>query len=205
MEYYGNENIKRVETIYKTGDDIYDATSEIGFIYKSGMIANFIKELGDDYRHGLIYPFDIQGDNKSWTNDIQTLFDTVDVEGNTYYLVVISKKQRYKGLRIYKELPRVGDGGDCGIYHKYKWKENKRDHSLEMTMRTGDFEYVCNYRDSGNGSIIVKYTGCDNKHRNNVTISQIDLYNPNNYDYENAIIQWKNNMFAELKQVVHVA
>lgn len=192
MKYFGDENKRRVARIYSSLDDYNDKGNTIGFIYESGNMEGFIRELSKDYQDK-----DIEIIDREWMEEIYV------IDGVTYYF---GKGAPPINTVIYMELSQVGNGGRYSlrtragksIWELYMWKENSKTKTLEMKISQGNFEFVCNHRDSGNGTIDVKYTKRNNLHRNIVTLEQIELFNVNNHDYIIAIKKWKNTLASEL-------
>lgn len=196
MKYFGDENKRRVALIYSSLDDYCDKRNTIGFIYDSGNIESFITELDKDYQDK-----DIEIIDREWMKEIYL------IDGVTYYF---GRGEGPIKTVIYMELSQVGNGGSFtlrtkagkSIWEPYAWKENSKTKSLEMKISQGNFEFICNHRDSGNGTIDVKYTKRNNLHRNVVTLEQIELINPNNHDYIMAIGKWKRTLALELNNKV---
>ena len=199
MKYYGDHNIKRGYVVGRFDDNISIPSSPLGYLYSSGKIKEFIeKRLVPKGK----FP-DSCNDEKYEFINIKDVFDTVNCKGGEYYIVCrYNSEQGRSETVIYSAESPVGKGGlfkTKDHTYKFTWRKNSKYNTLEMKIARGNFEFYCVHRDSGNGSIDVKYTACDNRHRNNVTIARIDLESPSNWDYIKAIYEWIDQFKEELK------
>ena len=196
MEYYGDLNKKRLMIVadYKL-KDIADPTSEIGYIFSKGLLLDYtLKQFTEGYIHnnkqGDIHPCE---NNKPWViySDCWSVSKANKRNKKTYY----TNEFNWNGNKLYgvfMELPRIANDGI------FAWKENKKYGTLEAILKSESFEYLCVSKLDGNAFIEVKYTKQENKHRNNVTLARIDVYNASNQDILDAIEKWKKELVSDL-------
>lgn len=196
MEYYGNLNNKRLR-VCETYDieEITDVTKAVGFINSKGMLFDYaLKQYNEGYMHrhtkdfsGNIHPCD---DVNPWImfSDCWLGMKKIKRNGTIYYVGEFKWNKKEYGVLM--ELPRIGDDS------VFTWKTNKRYGTLEATIKKENFEYLCIVKADGNAFVEVKYTKQDNKHRNNVTMARINVYNASNQDILDAIKKWQAEMIA---------
>lgn len=189
MKIYGNKNEKRG---IKVGEITYrefnNKTSAIGFITDHGLLGEYISKMDGDEE----IIIDVDPENISMSK--------LEYNGETYWYgtnvfdeMLTLKIDRMVGF--YKELPDIYDDN---IFH---WKKNKKYGTRECIIEESVFEYHCIYKSDGNATIDVKYTACDNRHRNKVTISTIEVEYASNSVLKKAIKTWKKNF----KNILEVA
>ena len=194
MEYYGDLNKKRLMVVanYKL-KDIADITSEIGYINSKGLLLDYtLKQFTEGYIHnnkqGDIHPCN---NKKPWViySDCWSDSKTNKRNKKTYY----TGELNWNGNKLYAvfmELPRIANDGT------FTWKENRKYGTLEATIKSDNFEYLCISKMDGNAFVEVKYTKQENKHRNNVTVARIEVYNASNEDILAAIKKWQNEIIS---------
>lgn len=123
--------------------------------------------------------------------DIKEYGEVINYDGKDYLFY----KRPLSFLEIYEILPSVYDD------EIFKWKTNKKYQTLEATVTSGMFEYECICRNDKSGIINVRYAKCDNKHRNKVTITTIEMDDINNKRIIDAIECWKIQFTRELKGI----
>lgn len=183
MKYYGDKNIKRG---IKVGEISYkefnDKDSAIGFIREHGLLGEYISKMRDEVEDEM--PIDTDPDNIS--------IQSIEYEGNRYWYgtncfdpILTTDISRKVG--VYRELPDIYDDK---MFH---WKKNKKYGSMECIIEENVFEYQCIYKADGNAMVNVRYTACDNLHKNKVTISTIEIEYATNKVILKAIKKWKKN------------
>ena len=106
--------------------------------------------------------------------------------------LVSTKPEEIEEIYVYKEVNKIYNTKDL------VWRENKRYGVKETTYISGNFEFFIIAKPDGDAVIEARYTKCDNKHRNKVTISRIEVYNASSEEIMNAINEWKKSMRGEL-------
>ena len=183
MKYYGEKNIKRSIKLGEINyNEFNDKDSAIGFIREHGMLGEYVSKMYDDAEEELSIDTD--------TENIS--LEVVEYNGNKYWYgtncydpaltLGMSRK-----IGVYKELPDIYDDK---IFH---WKKNKKYGSKECTIEENMFEYQCIYKADGNAVVNIRYTACDNLHRNKVTIATIEIEYATNKVILKAIKKWKKN------------
>ena len=197
MEYYGDLNKKRLQIIadYKL-NDITNPTSYVGYLYSKGLLLDYsLKQYTEGYIHnskqGDIHPCD---SNISWIiySDCWSASKANKRNKKIYY----TGEFNWNGNKMYgvfMELPRIANDST------FTWRENRKYGTLETVIKSENFEYLCVSKLDGNAFVEVKYTKQENKHRNNVTIARIDVYNASNEDILEAIKKWQNEIISDLK------
>jgi hypothetical protein len=190
MKFYGEKNLKRGlkvgEISYK---DFNDVSSAIGFIREHGLFGEYVSRMRDEV-----------DDEISIDTDPENVdMESIEYEGNRYWYgtncfdTVLTLGMDRK-IGIYRELPDVYDDK---IFH---WKLNKKYGSMECVIEENLFEYHCIYKADGNAVINVKYTACDNLHKNKVTISTIEIEYATNTIILKAIKKWKKSFREALER-----
>ena len=201
MEYYGNLNNKRLMEITKyKWMDVMDSTTEIGYIYDKGMFLDYVLNM---YHNGktdtlvnelkrrrkgikeMKHP--IEWDDR-WKGMKRVKRDKV-----FYYVGEYTELGTIGRYGVFMELPRIDDDDI------FTWKYNDKYDTKEAIINGDTFSFEIIVKPNGNAVIDVRYTKCENKHRNNVTLAQIDVYNASNEDILEAIKIWKNNMIQDLQ------
>lgn len=187
MEYTSSRG-HRVLRILNCGN-INKEENPVGYIYKNGDFKNYIKKVAEE---------------KTFSNEdigyigTMSIIDTIETGDETYFLVYDGWDINGGSYYVCKDLPRV-ESGEIYKTYPFNWKPVRKYGNMEMRISQGLFEYVCVYNGNRTGFIDVKYTKCDNKHRNNVTIERIYLDDPTNIDYIYAIEEWKKMFRKEIK------
>lgn len=195
MEYYGKGKALRLVAAYDA-DDIYDQTTQIGFINAKGMLMEYATK---HYTEGKVFYRKGKCTGECTPAECETShyderykdLEKIKYKGKTYY-VGFARMSIYEKYVIYIEAPAF-ENDDT-----FRWKENKRYGTKEATIVTPNFEYFCVQKGDGNAFVEVRYTKCDNRHRNKVTIARIDVYNASNGAILDAIVAWKKEMKQEL-------
>lgn len=176
-EFYGNANKKRIRYIDSyTLKEINDATYPIGFINSKGMLMEYIIK---NYKEGNSRSKDVM-----YFDDRCKNMERVTYKGEEY-LVGKENGNFQERYAIYKELPLFIDD------ETFKWRDNLKYGAKETTVAAGSFEYHIIARENAIAYIEVRYTKCENKHRNKVTIAEITVYNASNEAIIEAIDNWK--------------
>lgn len=188
MKIYGNENMKRgIKVGEVKRSEFNDKNSAVGFIKERGMLGEFIAEMNVDV-------------NKEYfidTNPNNISMKCVECNGEKYWYGVNPYDEMLtvkldSMIGFYKELPDIYNDK---MFH---WKRNKKYGSMECVVEDGIFEYHCIYKADGNAIVDVKYNVCDNRHRNRVTITTIEIEYASNEVIIYAIKSWKK----EFKEIV---
>ena len=209
MEYYGNLNNKRLMEIECfMVDDVKNPATEIGFIYSKGMLFDYVL---DRYYKGTVYeekwedagrhgqkkttvPIKVK-DTKHFIewNDRWKSMKRIKRNKVFYYVGEYKVYGRGNCYFVYMELPRIEDD------KIFTWKYNDKYDTKEAVIKGDVFSFEIIVKPNGNAVIDVRYTKCENKHRNNVTLAQINVYNASNEDILEAIKKWKSNMIQDLR------
>lgn len=199
MNYYGNEDIKRVAYVARyDAKDLENKGTAIGFIKNMDKLFEYSIERFENYEVEIHnkgkcfksimkdHPFIDYTD--SWMGMKKKKFI-----GNKYYCGFINRNGKDEYV-IMKELPRIADDD---VFH---WKHNFKYGASEFILYQGLFEYQIIAKADGNVCIDVSYKKCDNKHRTKVTISRINVFNASNKDILDAIEEWKKMFKNELTE-----
>ena len=102
--------------------------------------------------------------------------ETITLENGKSYLTFYDKFSGGNSVSVCEVLPSVYDDR---LFH---WSENKKYNTMETTLVLGVFEFHCIYfKENGSAKINVCYAKCDNRHKNKVTIAEIEgIYNADN-------------------------
>ena len=193
MKYYGNANRNRLDLmdIYPV-EEINNPNTEAGYLYKKGMLFDFlvnrdrttVMNIHRSSDYPVVYYEDCsQFKKKKYANEV-------------YYIGVrevcysTGRKQCYV---LYRQLPRIANDDI------FRWKDNLKYGSKETVIIQGNFEYTCIVKADGDAIIDVRYAKCDNKHRNKVTITRIEVINAANEEILNAIAEWKKVFEQEMR------
>lgn len=213
MEYYGNLNNKRL-AIVDTWDvkDVFDDSTEIGFINKKDMLFEYALNWFNNGTSsvGIWVPDEMWGKRASsisikpkddeynviWSDAWKNMKKIKRNKVN-YYIgeakVYMGKASSYG---VFMELPRIGNDKN------FTWKRNDKYDTEEATISGDVFSFEIIVKPNGNALINVRYVKCENKHRNNVTMAQIDVYNASNKDILDAIKAWKRSIKQDLEKGV---
>lgn len=197
-EYYGNSDNKRLVYIdsYKL-TDINDGTCPVGFINSKGMLMEYVIknwEEGSSFHSSKTF----KGMKKNcedphwYFDDRAKKLKKVKYNGKEYW-VGVEKRSVDEEYSVYEELPKFINDDN------FKWHKNDKYNSLETAIVSGAFEFHCIARESGDAYISVRYTKCENKHRNKVTLAEITVYNASNEDILEAIRQWKAEFIKDMR------
>lgn len=200
MEFYGNGEVKRVCLVYKSGTRNKDrATTKMERYLKSkDLFWDYVEQNSDEY------------DADPILIDVSSGFKKAEHNGKTYWYgkdvapVFEQNRVNLKGLfSLYEdamfyfvELPGIYTDKD------FRWKKNKKYNALETVLKMGEFEFYCVYRNGSDDVVVdVRYAKCQNKHRNKVTITTINVYNASNEGILEAIKEWEEEFSAELNEI----
>lgn len=186
MKYYGNGNKKALKLV---AYNCMNPTTR--FMKKKGMLMEYLLECS--YRDSsIIYEEDVSE------------YKLKHFRKGEYYIEHRIRKELVKNL---KQPPEYNDIEDIYVYKEvdkiyntdeFMWRDNKKYGAKETTYVSGNFEFFIIAKTDGDAHIEVRYTACDNKHRNKVTISTIEVYNASTGEIKNAIEKWKEHMVSEL-------
>lgn len=202
MEYYGNLNNKRLAWVATYDiDEIMNKATEIGFINKKGMLLDYSLVRFENYQFRYVHDGIAEtttGKERmmngnsivTWTDDWKNM-QKIKRNKVNYYIGEIDGRT----YGVFMEMPRVGNDSN------FKWKENRKYDTKECFIDGDTFKFEVIAKPNGNALINVRYTKCENKHRNNVTVAQIDVYNASNQDILDAISKWKNTMIQDLRNI----
>lgn len=202
MEYYGNLNNKRLAWVATYDiDEIMNKATEIGFINKKGMLLDYSLVRFENYQFRYVHDGIAEtttGKERmmngnsivTWTDDWKNM-QKIKRNKVNYYIGEISGGT----YGVFMEMPRVGNDSN------FKWKENRKYDTKECIIDGDTFKFEVIAKPNGNALINVRYIKCENKHRNNVTVAQIDVYNASNQDILDAIFKWKNTMIQDLRNI----
>lgn len=179
-EFYGNPEEKRMAHVFssKIGND----STALGFIKSKDLLLEYaVKryyegEVSTNY--GLCHP--CEHPLTEMTRTYKYMMDEVVYQGKIYYVGEVEGE-----YCIWTEMPKIIDD------KTFKWKLNTKYNSREATIASGNFEYFCIVKEGGDAVIEIKYTKCENKHRNKVTLGRIDVYYASNEDILKAIEMWR--------------
>ena len=185
MKYYGNANKKLGMKIAEIMEnDLYNPGTPIGFINKNGDLAEYFENL-----------IEVNGIDDDELYEVDT-----DPANVTMHKIEYNGKTYWWGTNCYDVRMSLRMGRRVGVYVQnpdiyddkvFHWKNNKKYGTMECTIEEGVFEYQCIYKPDGNANINVRYTACDNAHRNKVTMSTIEVMYADNDTIIDAIKAWK--------------
>ena len=184
MICYGDQYVRRALKITDIPyTEFIDESTAVGFIEKHGLIGEFISKLKYDY----------EGEEVNIDTDPKNLDLTlVEYNGVRYWYgensldSLMNLKVGGRRIGFYRELPNIFDD------HNFHWKKNKKYGTLECVMERNKLEFHCIYKPDGNAIVNVKYTACENLHKNKVTISTIEINYANNGVIMKGILRWLN-------------
>ena len=165
------------------------------FIRNNDLLQQFLESpnglnwRGDTYWHGR------PRCTKEWMN-----MEEIRIGDQTYYREIDGSRTKYKWERYYKEVPGIYDDG-----HKLKWAENARYDAKETSFTQGMFEFHCIVKATGDAIVEVKYAKCENKHRNRVTIAEIEVIDATNKSIMDAITKWKKGFLKDVESIQKAA
>lgn len=184
MKYYGDTEKNRLELVYDV--DINDVTNEAiaeGYLNKKGMLFEFIMKR-------LSLGYDISEFPCSYKNC--SSFKKKKFNNEIYYIGTEKLQIGGERYRVWKKHARIEND------KTFRWKENQKYGTKETVIIQGNFEFTCIAKADGDAIVDVRYTKCDNKHRNKVTITRIEVYDASNEEILNAIDEWKKTFAAEM-------
>ena len=194
-EYYGNSDDRRLQIIGAHNNRyLNDPTTDIGFIKSKGMLMEYtLKRYEEGYvdcgKKGRIK----NCDRCTWYFDSRSSnLKKIEYEGNSYW-VGVRKNLCDDYYEVYKELPKFINDDN------FKWRNNEKYKALETTLTSGVFEFYCIARESGDAFISVRYAKCENRHRNKVTLAEINVYNASNEAILEAIREWKAEFIEDMR------
>lgn len=179
MEYYGADNVTRIMEVYRERvDDKNDLKS---FIKEKGLLGEYLYNTVQKMNG--TYPRLICRTQKNFNG--REDMEIIKYRDTTFYTEeteVVGDVSNYR--KYYVEIPRFTND------EKFYWKENNKYGVKECTLDYGPFQMNCILKADNEVTIEVKYTRCENKHRNNVTIAMIDVYEGTNEVIDEAIKKW---------------
>jgi len=119
---------------------------------------------------------------------IEHAYQRYEKNGKNYY--VYEGRDNYD---LFVEAPLIMED------KLFKWKKNSKYRSLEAIIKEDTFEFQCIINPDGNGKVIVRYLKCENKHRNNVTLAELDVSNAYNEVFIETIKDWKYNLVCSIR------
>ena len=184
MKYYGDLNCNRVELMdYYPIDCINNPNTPEGYLNKNGMLLEFIINQQKEKKVPVEY-IDCSG------------FKRKKSKKEYYYsgikTVTIAGKGETECYVVYHQLPRIAND------KTFRWKENAKYSTKETVVIQGNFEFACIVKADGNAFVDVRYAKCDNRHRNRVTITRIEVFDASNEEILKAIEQWKEMFKGEM-------
>lgn len=81
------------------------------------------------------------------------------------------------------------------------WQDNKKYGTKDCKFESGMFEFHCICQKDNTVMIDVKYTKCDNKHKNKVTVSTIEVKDADNKRILEAVDEWKESFLSDVNNV----
>ena len=177
MKYYGDNNIIRVSACAGFSDG---EINEMRFMQEQGILHEYVasKEC-----------------RRVQSMDLDNLVDYQQYEYNGEQYIFGKKRKLGSCLQYWKIQPSLYND------KTFEWKKNKKYNRLECIIEDGLFEYYCITKEDSVVSVDVRYTACDNRHRNKVTIANIEVTNASNDAISKAIKQWKKGF----KEVIMAA
>lgn len=137
------------------------------------------------------FMFDFQKPSKTEISflDEEEIARYIEYKGDKYAIV---DNIRYS--EVFKVLPQIFDD------NVFSWVYNKKYKTQEAKVDSGIFEFLCiYYPQTGDAAVDVRYTKCDNRHRNKVTLSTIEgIHNANNKKIKEAIREWREEFAKEV-------
>ena len=193
MEYYGNLDYERLVTVARYEmNDVNNPNTAVGYLNNKDILFDFI--INQQKEEAPISEYrDCSSLKKKKRNK------------EYYYIGIVKERARTKEIgstkteyvsyyTVWKKLPRIGND------KTFKWKENLKYGTKETVIIQGNFEFSCIVKADGDAIVDVRYAKCDNKHRNRVTITRIDVYNASNQEILNAIKEWKKMFQKEMNE-----
>lgn len=197
MEYFGRENMTRVVVVFsesltrrKTGYDTsidgcvdrYEEPDRVSdFLCNEGLFGKYIytkwQSMGDSYDKATLI-HDFKSDDK---------LKAIVYDDEVFYV-----KETETNRIVYKEIPRYTNDS---FFH---WILNEKYGARECTLERGPFKFVCTVKENDELTIEVKYTKCENRHRNTVTIATIEVFDGTNEIIKEAINAWGESFTEDL-------
>lgn len=167
--------------------DVWEGSSSpLKYLYENNLMIDYLLK-SDNPTNGLKLP-------KYYLPNIRTA-KTVEYNGKTYtYANVRFGKRGGVQVVFWEGTPNIYVDGP-----NWLWSYNDKHGTFEYTIKEKFFEYVCVLRGDGSVRVDVKYTKCDNRHRNKVTISEIEIENATNNDIIEAINVWKKELINQIQ------
>ena len=160
---------------------------------KNAAYVNFLKEKNLYRQFALETKLTIGQTIKSISNENIERYGKIEVFNGKNYLIY---KEPMRYTEIYEILPSIYND------ELFTWKKNKKYQTMEATLVNNSFEFYVIYRSNGTAVINCKYTKCENKHRNKVTIATIELENASNKKILEAIEFWKTAFSFEVRTMM---
>lgn len=181
MKYYGNADYNRLEMVnFYSLDSIKDSNTPAGYLNQHDLLFDFIVNQQKERKGSVEYRECTQFKKKRYKKE-------------TYYIGI----RKIMGISgecyvVWKQLPRIAND------ETFKWKYNSKYDTKETVINQGNFEFTCIVKSDGDAIVDVRYTKCENKHRNRVTITRIEVYNAANEEILKAIDEWKSVFKSEV-------
>lgn len=174
--------VKRLKLI---ASETNNARPEIDYLAKQGVLFGYLKTKGNDYPDRELEYNPLNGDTVDYVIAEDDVYVPYMEDGVQYYL----KHHRGKSMYyLYREMPLVIND------FSFKWKRNTKYNCLEATIKDPVFEYQCIINSDNNGKVIVRYAKCENKHKNKVTVAEIDVVCAFNEKFIQVIEEWKSDL-----------
>lgn len=186
MRIYNNNYVKRGVRLATISESDFKNDCALGFIKEKGMLGEYFSKLEGTE----IEEFSCEPDNVDMRS--------IKYGDETYWYGVNCLSVRLtKGfdsfIEVYKELPSIYND------KTFNWKKNKKYGSMVAVIEDKIFEYHCIVKADGDAVVDVKYNACDNRHRNRVTITTIEISNATNDAIRDAIKEWKRDFKMVIK------
>lgn len=129
----------------------------------------------------------------NWIEDVSDCeeYEHHEYNGNDYY--VHSNSNHYY---LFTEKPFIANEG------RFVWKYNTKYNVYEAIVKDAVLEFHCIVsKETRKGKMIVRYTKCENKHRNNVAIAEISVacvVQTASVVFYEAIKNWKKDLITSL-------
>ena len=189
MKYYGNMDFNRLDMMDCIDmDTINNPNTPEGYLYSKGMLFEFLANrdtstIRKRYYKGEYPPVEYLDCSE---------FKKRKYRKQTYFMGVVKTGKDEERFILYRQLPRIAND------NTFRWRNNERYGTKETVIIQGNFEFTCIVKETGDAVVDVRYTKCDNKHRNRVTITRIEVYNASNEEILKAIAEWKEVFKEEM-------
>lgn len=206
MQYIGSDRKIR---LYKCGN-YYDNNPEDRYLLDKDLMMDYLTDPKYDTHENS----NGSRNGKHWIYSELSPDEKMEVYTYIYPKEDFLSRHKYE-LFSYKDKNYIkmfdyGKKGDTTVFEIlpqiyndkiFCWIKNKKYNTLETTLVLGNFEFYCICDNNNNVAIDVKYTKCDNRHKNRVTISVIKINDADNETILNAIDFWKEQFVKELNEI----